>query len=71
MIQETRISADSHMGEPPDLWEKNLPERLRDRALTFPHVKLFEENHHLRAGGWDPHERLVDVLETAIAEVKR
>lgn len=67
---EIRISADSHMGEPPDLWEKNLPAKFRDRALTFPNVKLFEENHHLRAGGWDPHERLKDqVVDGISAEV--
>ena len=67
---EIRISADSHMGEPPDLWEKNLPLKFRDRALKFPHIKLFEENHHLRAGGWDPHERLKDqALDGISAEV--
>src|SRR6266545_1416817 len=70
MTEEIRISADSHMGEPPDLWEQNLPERFRDQALTFPNVKLFEENHHLRAGGWDPHERLKDqAIDGVSAEV--
>ena len=29
--REQRISADSHMTEPPDLWEKRLPAALRDR----------------------------------------
>ncbi len=33
--REQRISADSHMTEPPDLWEKRLPAALRDRAPRF------------------------------------
>src|SRR6266567_8330873 len=57
---EQRISADSHMAEPPDLWETRLPEKYRDRALHFPNVKLYESFQHFRAGGWDPHERLRD-----------
>ena len=58
---EQRISADSHMAEPPDLFETRLPKELRDRALHFPKNKLYESNHHLRAGGWDPGERLRDL----------
>ncbi|MFN0070354.1 MAG: amidohydrolase family protein [Chloroflexota bacterium] len=61
------ISADSHMAEPPDLWEKNLPARLRDRALKFPNVKLYESHQHLRAGGWDPQERLKDMAFDGIS----
>jgi len=57
---ELRISADSHMAEPPDIWETRLPAALKDRALHFPNVKLYESFQHLRAGGWDPHERLRD-----------
>lgn len=67
---EIRISADSHMGEPPDLWEQRLPAQFRDRAPRWPHIKLFEENHHLRAGGWDPEERIKDMdLDGISAEV--
>ena len=67
---EQRISADSHMAEPPDLWETRLPAGLRDRAMRFPNNKLYETNHHLRAGGWDPHERLRDfALDGASADV--
>jgi predicted TIM-barrel fold metal-dependent hydrolase len=58
---DLRISADSHMGEPLDLWTTNLPARFRDRALNWPHLKEFESNHHLRAGCWDPRERLCDL----------
>jgi predicted TIM-barrel fold metal-dependent hydrolase len=58
------------MGEPPDLWEKNLPARFRDRALRFPNIQPFESNHHLRAGCWDPHARLQDLaLDGISAEV--
>jgi uncharacterized protein len=65
-----RISADSHLGEPLDLWTHNLPPRLRDRALRWPQLKEFESNHHLRAGCWDPHERLKDLaLDGTSAEV--
>jgi predicted TIM-barrel fold metal-dependent hydrolase len=64
---EIVISADSHMAEPPDLWEKNLPITMRDRAPRFPSVRLYESHQHLRAGGWDPHERLIDMAYDGIA----
>ena len=32
---EALISADSHVMEPPDLWEKNLPPSFRDRAPRY------------------------------------
>ena len=60
VVAEQRISADSHMAEPPDLWETRLPQEFRDRAPHFPHIKPLESRAHLRAGGWDPHERLRD-----------
>jgi len=61
------ISADSHMAEPPDLWEKNLPAKFRDAAPKFPNVRLYESHQHLRAGGWDPQERLVDMAYDGIS----
>src|SRR6476469_2296664 len=57
---EQRVSSDSHMAEPPDLWEQGLPLRFRERAPHFPNVKQYESFQHIRAGGWDPHERLRD-----------
>jgi predicted TIM-barrel fold metal-dependent hydrolase len=58
------------MAEPLDLWETRLPSQLRDRALRFPDLKPYETNHHLRAGGWDPAERLKDMaLDGISAEV--
>jgi len=69
-VKEQRISGDSHMGEPLDLWETRLPVKFRDQALRFPELKLYETNHHLRAGGWDPVERLKDMaLDGLSAEV--
>lgn len=56
--REPRISADSHMAEPVDLFVQRLPQALRDRAPQFPNRaggRAFD-----RAGGWDPHERLKD-----------
>ena len=67
VADEQRISADSHMAEPLDLWETRLPEGFRDRALRFPKLKLFETNHHLRAGGWDPDARLQDMAFDGIS----
>ena len=64
---EVRISADSHMGEPPDLWEERLPPRFKGRALRFPNIKPLESNHHLRAGCWDPRERLKDLAIDGIS----
>ena len=64
---EQIISADSHMAEPLDLWETRLPPVFRDRALRFPKLKLYETNHHLRAGGWDPDQRLQDLAFDGIS----
>lgn len=58
--QEVRISSDSHVAEPFDLWETRLPQAFRDRALSFPDLKL-GEGHHTRPGGYDPRERLKDM----------
>ncbi len=56
---EQRISADSHVTEPSDLWQR-LPKSLRDRAPTWsPGGRGFRMD--LRAGGWDPYERLKDL----------
>ncbi|MEA2641909.1 MAG: hypothetical protein QOF51_3303, partial [Chloroflexota bacterium] len=64
--QEIRISADSHMSEPPDLWEKELPASYRDRAPRFPRVKM-GEGLHARPGGWDVGARLADMAADGIA----
>jgi predicted TIM-barrel fold metal-dependent hydrolase len=58
--REPRISSDSHMTEPPDLWEQRLPPALRDRAPRFPQRTRDTASGQVRAGGWDPSERLKD-----------
>ena len=64
--QEIRVSADSHVSEPPDLWEKELPAKFRERAPRFPRVRR-GVGLHARAGGWDPAERLKDMAADGIS----
>ena len=45
-----RISADSHMSEPPDLWESRLPRDLRDYAIHIKHE--YGKGFYARAGGY-------------------
>ena len=63
--REPRISADSHMTEPPDLFETRLPPALRDRAPRFPNRDNAGPN--VRVGGWDPGERLKDQAYDSIS----
>lgn len=64
---DVRISADSHVAEPLDLWATRFPEALRDRA---PKYKTMPESSHTRAGGWDPAQRLRDIaIDYITAEV--
>ena len=35
-VEELLIDADGHILEPPDLWEKNLESKYRDRAIRIP-----------------------------------
>jgi len=65
-VQEIRISADSHVSEPPDLWEQGLPAKYRERAPRFPRVRR-GVGLHARAGGWDPTERLKDMAADGIS----
>src|ERR1051325_11480913 len=70
IAQELRISSDSHFGEPPDLWEQRLPTKFKDRPPRYPKTTPSETTHPLRAGAWDPHERLKDIaLDGVAAEV--
>jgi uncharacterized protein len=64
--REQRISADSHMTEPPDLWETRLPAALRDRAPRFAQ-RDDASSGRARAGGWDPYERLKDQAYDSIS----
>src|SRR5438552_1651890 len=61
------ISADSHLAEPPDLWEKNLPLKYREVGPHFPDIVQGETPMDLRKGGYDPHERLKDMNVDGVA----
>lgn len=65
-LTELRVSADSHVSEPPDLWERGLPAKYRDDAPHFPKVQLGRGNHS-RPGGWDPVERLKDMAVDGVS----
>lgn len=67
--KEMLISGDDHVAEPPDLWEKNLPAKFRDRAPRNPSAKLLESGQHMRPGGWDGHERLKDMDVDGVSAV--
>lgn len=56
---EVRISGDSHVSEPPDLWVTRMPEKYRDQALTFPQLQ-FGRGNYAREGGFNPEQRLKD-----------
>ena len=62
--KEVRISADSHMIEPLDLWQTRMPDKFRDRALQW------KGPERRREGGWIPSARLKDMaLDGVAAEV--
>ena len=66
--REGRISADSHMSEPPDLWDKRLPARFREYAIHIRHEP--GKGFYARAGGYEPGPRLEDMARDGIvAEV--
>ena len=64
--REVRISADSHVIEPYDMWEGRMPEPFADRALRYPpEGRKFRGN--ARDGGWDPAARLKDMAADGIS----
>jgi uncharacterized protein len=63
---ENRISADSHMAEPLDLWQQRMPERHRENALRFRHHEI-GKGQYAREGGWDPRERLKDMAADGVS----
>ena len=66
--EESRISADSHLSEPLDLWEKRLPERFRDQAIHIRHQ--YGGGFYAREGGYDPAERPKNMArDRIVAEV--
>src|SRR6266508_1492959 len=60
------ISADSHVIEPPDLWEKRLPASLRDRAPKFPEARE-GVGIHKHPGAWNPAERVKEMATDGVS----
>jgi predicted TIM-barrel fold metal-dependent hydrolase len=60
------ISADSHVIEPHDLWEKSLPAPLRDQAPRFPAPKV-GEGFQGHPGGQDPTARLAEMAVDGVS----
>lgn len=66
---EVRISADSHMAEPLDLWTTRMPDKYKDRALQWSGQRM-GKGQYRREGGWDPVARLKDMAaDGVVAEV--
>jgi len=63
---EIIISADSHVMEPHDFWEKALPPSLRDQAPRYPAPKV-GEGFQGRPGGHDPNERLKEMATDGVS----
>jgi predicted TIM-barrel fold metal-dependent hydrolase len=60
--KEMLVSGDDHMGEPGDLWEKNLPAKFRDRAPKIAgRYHVTDPSGNGRRGGWNGDERLKDM----------
>jgi predicted TIM-barrel fold metal-dependent hydrolase len=66
--ERIRISADSHMSEPPDLWETRLPEKFREQAIHIRHE--YGKGFYARQGAYEPKARLEDMArDGVVAEV--
>ena len=63
--RQPRISADSHVCEPLDLWETRLPERFREYAIHLRHE--YGTGFYFRAGGYEPGPRLEDMARDGVA----
>ena len=66
------ISADSHVAEPEDLWEKRLPTKLRDKAPMFPKRPGGAANTEAtlgeaRPGGTDPAYRVGEMAQDGVS----
>src|SRR5512141_542262 len=57
------VSSDSHIMEPPDLWEKNLTPGLRAKFPTFPPRNTAGE----KPGGHDPKARLDEMAVDGVS----
>ena len=62
---EPRISADSHMAEPVDLWQERMPAKYKDRAFSWPGQRI-GSGQYRREGGWEPAPRLKDMAADGV-----
>jgi predicted TIM-barrel fold metal-dependent hydrolase len=65
-MEELLISADSHVMEPHDLWEKALTPRFGDAAPKFKKLAVGESFQH-HAGGTDPHARVKEMAQDGVS----
>ncbi len=66
IAKEILVSADSHITEPNDLWDKGLPASLKDRAPKFPPRQAVGQ----KPGGYDSKARLEEMaVDGVTAEV--
>jgi len=66
MSDELLLSADSHVIEDPQLWEKRLPHSFQDQAPVFPELKVGGQ-FQARPGGHDPKARLSEMAEDGVS----
>jgi predicted TIM-barrel fold metal-dependent hydrolase len=64
--EEVIISADSHVMEPHDLWEKHLTPTFGDQAPRFKKLEVGESFQH-HPGGHDPHERIKEMTADGVS----
>src|SRR5262245_5843110 len=65
-IDEVLISADSHVLEPPDLWQTRLPAALRESAPVYAPLRV-GDTHQAHPGGWDPKERIKEMAADGVS----
>ena len=63
LADERIVSADSHIMEPVDLWEKNLPPSLKAKFPKFPPRNTAGE----KPGGWNPKVRLDEMAVDGVS----
>jgi predicted TIM-barrel fold metal-dependent hydrolase len=65
-VDELIVSADSHVMEATDFWERELPSSLRSRAPHFPPQNM-KPGFRPQPGGYDPHERVKEMAQDGVS----
>jgi predicted TIM-barrel fold metal-dependent hydrolase len=65
-MEDLIISADSHVMEPHDLWEKSLSGRFGDQAPRFKKLEV-GEGFQAHPGGSDPHARVTEMAQDGVS----